>query len=695
MDEAFNLACEEDTQEVFNACMNLVGHRDGGKTSLANRLMEKEFKQDVQSTEGVSMHLIKTTVKPNLLHGSMWNETSQDPYDLQKQFSHAVLMRAKQMSVKQEMKKSTSDSKQYKFIPVHKMVMHKGEYSESQAPIRNSQDHKWKPNVKSEVSVKEKYDTQEAKLNESTLKHEIKPTISKIMRNKILTHEHTLRNKQADTEIPLSIRLWDLGGQNEFLTTHHLFLNTYSTTLIVMDITKPIDQVLETSPKLGHPNTPAEVLHYWLNSLHAQASGKNEKPSIALILTHSDLIDVADYDRFTERYILDILNTIDGKMYGYLLSRENIYIVNNKSENNADFQKLRNQLISLLAQQNSWGHKMPVSWLQLKADIIERTQSRKHVPFSFVTNLAKQYRMSEKDVESFLNIQNIQGEFIFKPSPDLRNTVISDPQWLIDRYSSLITHHRFLDERNLTLATYHNLKHGYITENGLEELWEKDQIEFLKNLMTKYNLIVPLEYKQDTGQTYLIPSMVPACNFNMYDLSPFKDMKIVYSAVQSPNAGECFEVGIFHKLLSECSKTQNWKLCAEDHLSYTDVSFKIALEMRLALTLLKHDQLRSTIWCTGNALNKSVCDITLAIEDTRQIISSNMAKLKIAPGDTFKILCPHTQANDPYICLIKMRESMDPRTSELASHYMKNICALHGKVLQTTLPSLFTLDTGM
>ena len=89
---------------------------------------------------------------------------------------------------------------------------------------------------------------------------------------------------------------------------------------------------------------------------------------------------------------------------------------------------------------------MPVSWLKLKADIIEKSQGTKHMHLSYVTDLAKQYRMSEKDVESFLNIQNIQGDFVYNSSPGLRHIVISDPQWLFDRYSALITHHKFLDE---------------------------------------------------------------------------------------------------------------------------------------------------------------------------------------------------------------------------------------------------------
>ena len=581
---------------------------------------------------------------------------------------------------------------------INQRVKQKRQYSETHPPLRKGQNCKpnWKSKAQAEVSVKnwtrhKKHIDRTGKLR---MKQSLMNVMNEGMRNTILTHEETLEELQSSDEIPISIRLWDLGGQNEFLTTQHLFLNSHSTTLIVMDITKPLHQMLERNPKLGHPNTPAEVLRYWLNSLHVQASEKNKKPSIALVLTHSDLIDAAYYERFTGKYISDILDTIDGNVYGYLLARENIYIVNNKSENEADFQKLRNNLIYHLAQQDSWGQKMPVSWLKLKADILEQSQGRRHMHFSYITGLAKQYRMNEKDVESFLNIQNIQGDFVYNSSPELRHIVITDPQWLVDRYSALITHHKFLDERNLKPATYLSLKHGYVTENGLDELWQKDETHFLKDLMTKYNLIVPLDDQQETGQTFLIPSMVPARDVNIHNLSPFKDMLIVYSAEQNPRVGNSLLVGTFHQLLSECSKTQNWRLCAEDHLSYTDASFDIRRGIRLALTLLKHDQLRSTIWCSAQALEAYLSDMISIINETRQVLSSNMTKMNIASSDEFQALCPHSQNTDTYPCLVRIRECMDPRNRTLCQRYLKHTCAIHRKRLQTSPSSLLLLATG-
>ena len=81
----------EGTQEVFLARMNFVGHREAGKTSLATRLMGKEFQEDTQSTEGVAIHHIKSTISKSDLQGSAWEKKSLDPDELFKDFSHAIL----------------------------------------------------------------------------------------------------------------------------------------------------------------------------------------------------------------------------------------------------------------------------------------------------------------------------------------------------------------------------------------------------------------------------------------------------------------------------------------------------------------------------------------------------------------------------------------------------------------------------
>ena len=92
---AYKLACQEDTVQVLNACLNLVGHRGAGKTSLATRLMGKEFNADVQSTEGISIHFVQSRFKKNEQKMEKWDETSLDYSSYMTGFSHAVLARLK------------------------------------------------------------------------------------------------------------------------------------------------------------------------------------------------------------------------------------------------------------------------------------------------------------------------------------------------------------------------------------------------------------------------------------------------------------------------------------------------------------------------------------------------------------------------------------------------------------------------
>ena len=74
--------------------------------------------------------------------------------------------------------------------------------------------------------------------------------------------------KESEENTPFSISLWDLGGQDEFISTPHLFLNIDATILIVMDITKELYELIGSNFKFGYFNSAVNVLHYWLNFFH-------------------------------------------------------------------------------------------------------------------------------------------------------------------------------------------------------------------------------------------------------------------------------------------------------------------------------------------------------------------------------------------------------------------------------------------
>ena len=77
-----------------------------------------------------------------------------------------------------------------------------------------------------------------------------------------------------------------------------------------MDITQKFHQPLQQKAKFGSPNTPAEVLCYWLNSFQIQSRDQGVKPEIALVLTHKDLMSSEDESHYIQSYINDIFKAV-------------------------------------------------------------------------------------------------------------------------------------------------------------------------------------------------------------------------------------------------------------------------------------------------------------------------------------------------------------------------------------------------
>ena len=395
-----------------------------------------------------------------------------------------------------------------------------------------------------------------------------------------------------------------------FNTTHHLFLDTEATTLIVMDITKGVHQLIGRNFELGYLKSPAEVLHYRLDLFHTDADKYHRDPKIAIVLTHTDLIESNRRASYINNYKDGIIEMINDKPYAIYIQHDKIYAVSNATDSDSDFQELREQLLEHLAKQDTWGYDMPVCWLKLKADIINNSNRNMemYLRLEEVWKLGHELRMSTADVESFLQKQMTLGDFVYFSDPELRDLVITEPKWLVEKCKALITAREFIDQRTeLPGSICESLKKGEITEDGLKELLNNDGIVFLIRLMKKFDLLV--DVSDQLGHKYIIPCMLGS---KFHKEKPHKAL-----------------IGSFPQFVSKCLKEMNWEI-SQDKLSYTTTSFNIGRNVKLSLSLLLPVQVQTKFdW----PKEISSCDRDKIQRETKTALAKILKTCRIQTSD--------------------------------------------------------------
>ena len=433
------------------------------------------------------------------------------------------------------------------------------------------------------------------------------------------------------------MRIWDFGGQLEFYSTHHLFLDAHAVNLIVMDITKNFNEIVQSKfddiKGASIPQTAGGFFDYWLNTIHQKATSQGVTPTVVVVLTHID-----QFTSSVDQYIDNVLAYISNKPYSTYISRENIFTVDNKSGKKESFLQMRKQIFQKATYQKTWGLDRPTRWMKAEASIQEEAKNRsvKYLNNEQVLDLTSKLGMKKVETESFLDFHHVMGDLVYFNQAELNNIVITDPQWLVDQFKALITTHTFLDKRNIDPLMLDEYKQQAIVKHTLlEKVWKDNEIQFLIHLLQKFHLMVPVPYSH--AIKYIIPCMLPPRKSDMYETVPFKNMNMMYSSVHTMKDGESLSAGDFHKFVAKFSEVTQWRICEADHLTYTDVSFKPQDGVRVAFTLLK--ELRVTVWCSKQAKRKGAVSLLPTVYD--KVMKNLFLKLK---DDRFLLACPKSMS---------------------------------------------------
>ena len=692
MDKAYKEACKNGTTKSFRAKLDIIGHTDVGKTSLTCRLLGQPFSENKESTEGIATHHIKSQFSPSEMKTGVWKEMANDSEEIVAKFNSEILKKYQQLSTRpanlEELKVENMDRTELNKMEPYKEKEDKEDKSllasEKQVEIEPGEDNSI-PGIPEAMPVVQEPSATQALSYENSFKTK-DPGIAEMSsrtREELLDKYQSRPESSSTSDVDYSIRLWDFGGHTEFLATHHLFLNSECPTLVLLDISKSLTEPI-SSRGIDIPNSPEKFLHYWLNAVHTKAIDNGQEPNIALVLTHKDMIKAPDTEQYIEEFISEVMTSLKGKSYSKYITNENIFVISNKTDDEKDFQNLRSKVFSMITKLRSWNIERPTRWLKLEADILEKSsESRNYLEFPEVQQLANAYAINEEELKSFLNFHHVLGDFLYFQEPDLEDIVIPDPQWLADIFKTLITPEEFIKQRKLDPKTGKQVSQGLVTFNTLKILWEESQVPFLVTLFQNFNLLVPIGSPiEGERKDFIVPCMLPPKPSDMYEQEPFKSMVLTYNSEHATKATEPFQIGTFHKLLSQCSKI--WKICADDHLLYTDASFHIKENVRLAITSIKREKIRVSVWCTKDAIEPFTAHL---IQTIRRCLENMFTKLGLASSTNYLLQCPHWSIEDSEACLVRVTDV----TKSYTIQPVNKVCPRHKKdVLESHFPGIST-----
>ncbi len=422
-----------------------------------------------------------------------------------------------------------------------------------------------------------------------------------------------------------------------------MFLAVDAINIIVMDISKSTTSSLTDGDEqlpLGVPNTQEEFLCYWLRSIHEKAQKEKMEPNVILVLTHTDLIPSTERGCFIPVFEQEIQSTIQRNQLLPITS-ERVYLVNNKDPKEDSFRKLRCQLVQLMREQETWEFQRLITWLKLEAEMkgMLLDKHAKYIGLKEIRKIADKYGLTQDAVESCLMFLNEMGDIVWFKDEVLKDVIILEPQWLVDTFKVLITSEQFIKKRHLQDEVIQLLKHGTITMSTLHKFWAGNDVEFLTELMQKFNHMVQIRCAGQREQKFLIPCMLPPQRFSDRKTWDNTTGESAFSVKYRSSFHQWIPIGTFPKLLAACAK--KWSLLEEKYLSSRHASLKVEEGTTLTLSQSHGSSLLINICCQSELLQRHPLAVIL---EATALLSSFLKLHRLQPSELCQLICPQLEA---------------------------------------------------
>ncbi|CAH1803214.1 unnamed protein product, partial [Owenia fusiformis] len=639
--EAYQKAREEGTREVYHTRVMIVGQYGVGKTSLKKRLLDEGFSREHNSTDGIQVDpsacyidISNSFLWKTKAQGFTLKEDTDDPQDVYDsevaKKLHAIKDRISGFTLKED----TDDPQDVYDSEVAKKLH----------------------------AIKDRISGERVRDSSAGATCTIPPDrIPDTIKSKFLSLEDG-KNRE---ENQLKLSFWDFGGQHVFYTTHQTFLTDRAIYLLVVDLTKDLDDKVDTirqsrrGPKrdTAAPEKVKDYLDYWLNSIHTHAGKSSPEtqslsPPVIIVGTHKDAHNVTD--KYINDYFHKIETYLHGKVYFHHVHTRYI-AVDNKSDDDHELDELKKTIVQLAEAQGFWGQEVPIKWLLLEKNLrgLKVREPVRFLKFEQVKAIGLKEGIDEASVTACLEFYHSVGDMIFFNENNLCDLVILDPQWLIDVFKSIITvpeFHRVPSGRNKFDSTvWERLdKDGVLHEEFILTVWKElypdisIHSDIMIELMQRFDLIGSFGNNQEITQgkrQFFVPCLLPKPEPSDF----IKDQQLVGGTLFYKFT--FFPRGLFHRVVAKICLKNIWPLYGNAFFDYA--RFEVG-DGCCVLTLLAEDnhlemKIHQTLEERTDQENNAMC-----IKIREDIEAMLMTTIKnycpnVDPEISVRCICPNVE----------------------------------------------------
>ena len=346
----------------------------------------------------------------------------------------------------------------------------------------------------------------------------------------------TENKRRAGQELTTRLKILDMDGEFPFYQTHPMLMSKSMVYLVVMDITKKLDDHLPESTlakkwkgKIEYPNTPRKFLDHWLTSIstflneHDLPDQHRKTKSIVLVLTHTDKLNQRTRKEEIKKFEQEVRAHVK-KQHAAKYVVKNIIAVSNTNREicRDELGTLKDTVLRLAESKQTFRVTKPCAWLKLEANVAKHCEvpGRNYLTVREMVQLSGPVGMSNEQFKEFLTLHKEIGFLHYTDNTSDDSLVVSNHQFLVDAFTSIIdmwinrrTSQWSLTEQE-TLET--DLDDGIFSLRSLGLIWKDldgTVVENLASILKSLGLFISWIHKDEQGnvlpEKYIVPCLQP------------------------------------------------------------------------------------------------------------------------------------------------------------------------------------------